>query len=99
MCAKNHVDPTAALYQRTVPSPRKSVVASRVDGRIGSRPKDQKAIPTTSAVMTAQMSCAFVASPQAATNGTSTRAGSGGNGRSPRPVSRPAASSTGMTSW
>lgn len=99
MWAKNHVVPTAALYHSTVPSPRKSVVASRVDGRIGSRPRAQNATPATSAAATAQMSCASVASPQTATNGTSTRAGSGGNGKSPRPVSRPAASSTGMTSW
>ena len=90
--------PSDEAYQSAVPAPRKIVRAARSPARIGSRPRSQKASPTSSAPSTTARSVSSVAMPQIATNGRRITAGRGGNGIMPRPVLFPAASTTGTTS-
>ena len=80
--AKNQVVPSWAAYQRTVPNAKKIVVAIRIRRETGSRPSAHHAIPTSTAPVRAETARMSVPMPQMATNGTSTIAGSGGNGRS-----------------
>ena len=94
--AKNQVDPSSAAYHRTVPRPRKIVLAIRVDRSSCSRPSIQNARATSIAPMNVAISCALVVRPEIATNGSRTTAGNGGNGISARAGSLPA---IGNTSW
>ena len=98
MWARYQVDPSWLANQKTVPSPKNTVVARRTVGRIGSRPRTQKARPTTSAPNPTAMSDSLVVRPKTATNGMSTSAGNGGNGMSARPVGDPFGRSIGRTS-
>src|SRR5688500_11771666 len=86
-----------AVYQNTVPNAKNSVVASRATTWIRRRPSIHQQIATSSAARVVKIVWSSAASPQAATNGTRIRAGSGGNGISPRGT--PSLEVTGNTSW
>ena len=89
----------AAAYQKTVPKPKKIVTARRTGRLTGSRPRAHQQRPTSIAPRTTETARSSVASPNSATTGMRTMAGSGGNGRSPKPVRLPLASRSGKTSW
>ena len=93
--AKYQVLPTAADHHQTVPVANRIVVRIRTDGRIGSRPSIQYAIPTPAAASRIPTPSWSANRPNSHTNGTSTRAGSGGNGSSARPSGTPLASVSG----
>ena len=93
-----HVVPIWAAYHKTVPKPRKTVVATRTQVRIGSLPSIHQAIPTSRAPRIAKISWPLVARPHSHTKGMSTTAGNGGNGTNPRGIPS-APVGTGRTSW
>ncbi len=64
MWARYQVDPSWLANQKTVPSPKNTVVARRTVGRIGSRPRTQKATPTTIAPNPTAMSDSLVVRPK-----------------------------------
>ena len=86
-----------AVYQNTVPNAKNSVVARRTTGWIRRRPSIHQQIDTSRAARTVKIVWSSAESPQAATNGTSKRAGNGGKGMSARAA--PSLEVTGNTSW
>ena len=74
-----------AVYQKTVPNAKKTVVAEP-DGRPdpAARPSTHQQIATSTAARTVKIVWSSVARPHSATNGSRTTAGSGGNGSRPR---------------
>ena len=73
-----HADPTSATYQNTVPNPNTAVSSSRTRPVSANRPNSSQASPT---VTPAKMQVAMFwwkPVPNRATNGTSSRAGTGG---------------------
>ncbi len=88
---------TWAVNQKTVPMARKTVPPTRMAGLIASRPRTHQQIATSSAARIVKIAWASVASPQSATNGSRTTAGSGGKGSRPRGT--PSLVAIGRTSW
>ena len=86
-----------AVYQKTVPKAKKTVVPSRTTTLTGRRPIAHQQSATSTAARTMKTTWSLTERPQAATNGRRTNAGSGGNGRRPRAT--PSAVTIGRTSW
>ena len=81
--------PTAAAHHQTVPVAKISVVTARTASVIRSPPSIHQVARTPTAAIPIAIDSWSIDRPQAATNGSSTRAGSGGNGRRTRPVNSP----------
>ena len=97
MCAWYQVVVFWAVYQNTVPNAKNTVVAARTTVDTPSRPIIHQQIATSTAARTVKTSWSSASSPDTATNGTRTSAGSGGNGIRPR--STPSMRPIGRTSW
>ena len=78
--ARYHVLPTAAAHHQTVPVANRIVVSARTASRIRRPPSIQHATPTPIAARAAAIASWSTVSPTAATNGSRTSAGRGGNG-------------------
>ena len=87
--------PTAAAHHQAVPVANTSVVRARTPRVMRSPPSIHHAASTPTAASAIVIASWSVASPKAATNGSSTRAGSGGNGSRTRPVYSNASSYSG----
>ncbi len=86
-----------AVYQNAVPKAKNTVVPKRTAVDTGRRPIIHQHSATSIAARIVNSSWSSVANPNTATNGTSSTAGSGGKGISPR--SMPSMRPTGSTSW
>ena len=87
--------PTAAAHHQTVPVANRIVVSARTASRIRRPPSIHQATPTPIAARATAIASWSVVSPNRATNGSRTSAGSGGNGSRTWPVGCPLASNSG----
>ena len=84
--------PTDVAHHQTVPVAKITTVMARTVSRSRSPPSIHQASPTPSAPSPTAIASWSVASPQTATNGIRTIAGSGGNGSRARPIPVPSVS-------
>ena len=97
MCAWYQVVVFCAAYQKAVPKAQTTVVPARTTIETPSRPIIHQHSATSTAAKIVKINWSSAWRPKAATNGITTRAGSGGNGIRPR--SLPATRPMGRTSW